>query len=111
MSIAVKVKVCADCFKVQMGQAEVSQIGPDRIQGISRAFGRWEDYTFRAVECSYVDFLEVTTCGICGQSLTNDRRQHNDQRFARDRRKASCLDRRSPMNRGCGVLYASLKVA
>ena len=108
MSVTVKVKVCADCFGFNNGHFQRTQPGFEKLREISMAFGMWGDYRFDPTECSYADFIDATMCGICGGSLTGDRRRHNDQSFGDDRRMASSLDRRSPYNRGSRVLLASL---
>jgi len=108
MSVTVKVKVCSDCFGFNNGRYDQSQSGTEKMREISIAFGMWGDYRFDPAECSYADFIDDTTCGICGGSLTGDRRLHNDQSFGDDRRLAPSLDRRSPFNRGSRVLLASL---
>jgi hypothetical protein len=111
MSVTVKVKACADCFEFNERRHDGSPLSTEKMREISIAFGMWEDYRFDPSECSHVDFIEGIKCGICGGSLTGDRRQHNDQGFGDDRRSAPSLDRRSPYNRGSRVLHASLVAA
>lgn len=108
MSVTVKIRVCSDCFGFKNGQFPRSLPSPEKLREISIAFGMWDDYRFDPVECTYADFIDATTCGICGGSLTGDRRRHNDQGFGDDRRLATSLDRRSPFNRGSRILLASL---
>lgn len=111
MSVTVKVKVCSDCLGFNVDRYDHSQLESEKIREISIAFGMWGDYRFDPAQCSYADFFDVTTCGICGGSLTGDRRRHNDQSFGDDRRLAPSLDRRSPFGRGSRVLIASLSPA
>lgn len=111
MGVTVKVKVCADCFSFQGGRSEESRLSAARVLEITNAFNNWVAYRFVPGHCTLSDFVDTTTCGICGGSLTNDRRQHNDQSFTNDRRLASSLDRRSPINRGSRVLLASVSAA
>lgn len=108
MSVIVKVKVCADCFAFRNGEYDHHQLDAAKSSEISMAFGMWQDYRFEPSDCCHSDFLDSTTCGICGGSLTKDRRRYNDQSFNDDRRVAPGLDRRSPFNRGSRVLLASL---
>jgi len=111
MSVTVKIRVCADCFGFNNGPDDRTQLDPEKLHEISSAFGMWGDFRFDPAECSHADFLDTSICGICGGSLTGDRRRHNDQGFGDDRRSATGLDRRSPYNRGSRILLASLSAA
>ncbi len=111
MGVTVKVKACADCFSFQSGRQGENQLDSARSREVSSAFENWGAFTFVPGQCTASDFLDSTTCGICGGSLTKDRRQHNDQTFTNDRRLAPNLDRRSPFNRGSRVLLASVSAA
>jgi len=111
MSVTVKVKVCSDCVEFNSRRHDEPQLVSEKMSDVALAFGLWEDYEFDLAECSVADFLEATACGICGGSLTGDRRRHNDQSFGDDRRLATSLDRRSPFNRGSRVFVASLSAA
>ena len=111
MGVTVKVRVCADCFGFHIGQYDETILGNARMREITTAFANWGAYHFVPRQCTSSDFLDITTCGICGASLTNDRRHHDDQTFANDRRSAPNLDRRSPFNRGSRVLLASVSAA
>lgn len=111
MSVMVKVRVCADCFGFNSRQGSSPNLGPERTREIAEGFGQWDEYHFTPSDCSYVDFLNATSCDICRKSLTNDRRQHNDEVVINDRRQVPDGDRRTPFNRGSRVLWASLRVA
>lgn len=111
MSVTVKIKVCSDCFGFNNGQYDEAHPTPEKVREISVAYELWGDFRFDPAECSAADFFGSTTCGMCGGSLTGDRRRHNDQSFGNDRRSASGLDRRSPYKRGSRVLIASLNAA
>jgi hypothetical protein len=111
MSVVVKVKVCADCFHATTSERDSSQLVSQITQEISDGFRLWEDYQFAPTECSYVDFLNDTLCGICRRSLTKDRRQVLDENIALERRELPDADRRTPFGRGSRVLLASLRAA
>ncbi len=111
MSVIVEVKVCAQCLQAAEAGREDSEPKSSTPQEISEGFRRWEDYEFTPGECSYVDFLNATTCGICRGSLTFDRRRERDESLAFDRRVSMIDDRRTPFDRGSRVLLASLRVA
>ena len=111
MSVTVKVKVCSDCVEFNSCRYDESQLTSEKMRDVALAFGMWKDYQFDLAECAPADFLDATACGICGGSLTGDRRRHNDQSFGDDRRLAPSLDRRSPLNRASRVLIASLSAS
>lgn len=110
MSVVVKVNVCADCLLTL--DLEREGAGPAwNAHGKSERFQLWRDYDLTPGECSYVDFLDVTMCGVCRGSLTRDRRRSDDGNFPYERRVSMIADRRSPFNRGSRFLLASLRVA
>ncbi len=111
MSVVVKIKVCAECFQV----ATSGEVGPrlftEAPPEISDGLRFWADYDFSPAECSYVDFLNETSCCICRRSLTNDRRRVNDENVVVERRVFPGVDRRTPFGRGSRVLLASARAA
>lgn len=111
MSVVVKVKVCADCFQAATSQQESSQLESPSTQEVSNGLRHWEDYHFTPGKCSYVDFLNAITCGICQRSLTKDRRRVHDESIVRGRRVSPVADRRTPFGRGSRVVLASLRAA
>ncbi len=111
MSVIVEVKVCAQCLDAANAERKNSEPESSTPQEISEGFRLWEDYEFTPGECSYVDFLNATTCGICHGSLTFDRRRERDESWGFDRRVSMVADRRSPFGRGSRVLLASLRGA
>jgi hypothetical protein len=111
MGVIVKIKVCAECFQVTAaepdGSAPVSPPAPE----ISDGLRLWEDYEFTPCDCSYVDFLNDTSCCICRRSLTKDRRQMSTEPVAVERRVWPGVDRRTPFGRGSRVLLATVRAA
>jgi len=107
----IKVLACADCFSINTSGVVGTQLEFARIREISEGFRHWRRYDFSPRECSYVDFLNESVCGICHRSLTSDRRQRDDGNPVRERRVLPNGDRRTPFSRGCRVLMASLRAA
>jgi hypothetical protein len=138
MSTMVKVTVCAECLQFCAGKCDIETLGAQRKREISDGFGQWTEYEFTFGRCSERDLMNGTVCGICRNSLTKDRRhhdehnvaldrrvtqnadrhglsqdrrRHNESNDAWDRRWLSDSDRRTPFSRGCSTLLATLRTS
>lgn len=110
MTVVVKVKACAECLRATISEQDGSHPVSPTNPGTSEGLQLWKDYEFTPMECSFVDFLNETKCGICQGSLTNDRRQGHDDEVLEERRVSMIADRRTPLGRGSRILMASLRV-
>jgi hypothetical protein len=96
MSTIVKIKVCGDCLQFSADRNDRELLSADREREISLGFGRWEEYEFTLGECSEKDLMYDSRCGICGKSLTKDRRRRGENHETLDRRSLHYGDRRIP---------------
>jgi hypothetical protein len=113
--MAIKLKVCAECFSVNSGERVSSHIGSVATREIFEGFDHWREYQLlpltSPLERAYIDFLNDTSCGICRRSLTGDRRQRNDGNPEQERRVLPDGDRRTAFSRGSRVLIATCRAA